>query len=81
VQEGEFEQKQKYQEEIPSKIHSSAPVTSIMVSDWYWVSLVEGFLQTAWEIPMFLKLKVQYFECVCVCVRYLTMLFLHRSLL
>lgn len=44
VQEHAFEQKQKYQEEVPSKICSSTPVTSIVVSDLYWASLAEVIL-------------------------------------
>lgn len=44
VQEHAFEQKQKYQEEVPSKIHCSMPVTSITVSDLYWASLPEVIL-------------------------------------
>lgn len=44
VRECVFEQTQKYQEDVPSKIRSSVPVTSIMVSDLYWPSLAEVIL-------------------------------------
>lgn len=44
VQECAFELKQNYQGEVPSKIHSSMPVISIMVSDFYWASLTEVIL-------------------------------------